>query len=66
MKTLKTHIESQFTNDMTWESDIHIDHIVPICYGDATDEEKIERLHYTNLQPMWASENLSKGARWIG
>ena len=66
IKTLKAHIESQFTEGMSWDSDIHLDHIIPVCYGFPTDAEKISRLHYTNLQPLFAKDNLVKGHRWIG
>ena len=51
----------------TWQ----IDHIVPIKYpgkdgGDPTLEEVAERLHWTNCQPMWTTENIAKGNRFIG
>jgi len=61
---LKLHIESKFDEGMTWEnrSEWHIDHIVPL--SSAKTREEMERLcHYTNLQPLWAQENLAKGAR---
>lgn len=53
---------------MSWErmgTEIHIDHKIPIMYNNPTMEEIIKRLHYTNLQPMWARENMSKGNRFI-
>lgn len=59
---LKIHLESQFTQGMTWDNygDWHIDHIVPLA--SAIDEQGILKLcHYTNLQPLWAKDNLSKG-----
>lgn len=63
---LKLHIEKQFTEGMTWDKflagEIHIDHIVPI--GKAKSPEEVFKLsHYTNLQPLWAKDNLKKGAR---
>jgi len=63
---LKMHIESQFTEGMTWDKflagEIHIDHIVPI--GKAQTPEEIFKLsHYTNLRPLWAKDNLKKGAK---
>jgi hypothetical protein len=64
----KEHLESQFTEGMSWEkigSEIHIDHKIPICYQTPSLEEVIKRLHYTNLQPMWAKDNMSKGSRFI-
>lgn len=61
---LKKHIEKQFKDGMTWENHglhgWHIDHIIPLSL--AKDEPEIYKLcHYTNLQPLWAKENLSKG-----
>lgn len=60
---LKEHIEKQFTEGMSWENHSlhgwHIDHIVPL--SSAKTEEEIYKLsHYTNLQPLWAEDNLKK------
>jgi hypothetical protein len=69
---LKEHLEKQFRDDMTWENygKWHIDHKIPIKYKEngvePTLEQVIERLHYTNLQPLWAEENISKGNKYIG
>ena len=57
----KAHIERQFTKGMNWENqgDWHIDHIIPLA--SAKTSERLKKLcHYTNLQPLWAEENLSK------
>jgi hypothetical protein len=58
---LKEHLESQFTGGMTWEnrSEWHIDHIIPLSSA-KTEEELYKLCHYTNLQPLWAEENLKK------
>jgi hypothetical protein len=60
---LKEHIENQFTEGMSWElmgKYIHIDHRIPL--SSAKSEEEVYKLcHYTNLQPLWAEDNLSKG-----
>lgn len=58
---LKEHLEKQFRDGMSWEnrSEWHIDHIVPL--SSASSEEELYKLcHYTNLQPLWAEENLKK------
>lgn len=65
--TYKEYLESRFKDGMTWENHgkWHIDHIVPLKH--ATSEMTIEeRLHYKNTQPMWGSENMGKGNRYIG
>lgn len=60
----KSHIERQFKKGMSWGNrpEWHIDHIVPLA--SARSEEEIVALnHYTNLRPMWAKDNQSKGAK---
>jgi len=68
-EVVRYHIVSQFKEGMTWEAfdsgEIHIDHIKPL--SSATCEEDIIALnHYTNLQPLWCLDNLSKGATFEG
>ena len=53
---------------MTWDNygryGWHIDHIKPLCRFDLTDgKQLLEAVHYTNLQPLWASDNYAKGGR---
>jgi hypothetical protein len=62
---LKIHLESKFQPGMTWENHgrngWHIDHIKPLCSFDLTDLMQLRQAcHYTNLQPLWAKENLRK------
>lgn len=60
------HLEKQFKPGMTRENhgEWHVDHIKPCSSFDLTKpEEQAKCFHYTNLQPLWASENLSKGNR---
>ena len=63
---LKLHLENQFKPGMSWENysyEIwHVDHIIPLC--SAKNEDEIYKLcHYTNLQPMWAKDNMKKGSK---
>ena len=59
---LKAHLESLFTEGMTWENygkdGWHVDHIRPICSFTAEEWEQVN--HYTNLRPLWAEDNLAK------
>lgn len=64
----REHFKNQFSIDMTWEkflnSEIHIDHIKPCASFDLSiDSEQHKCFHYTNLQPLWAIDNLKKGAK---
>ena len=44
----------------------HIDHIRPCSSFDLSDPtQQKECFHYTNLQPLWASENLKKNNKWV-
>ncbi len=68
LKFAKHHLESQFSEGMCWENHglygWHIDHIIPL--SSATSEEDLIKLcHYTNLQPLWAKDNLSKSDKII-
>ena len=49
---------------MNWENRglWHIDHIIPLATA-KTEDEIIRLNHYTNLQPLWAIDNLKKGTR---
>jgi hypothetical protein len=68
IEEFKEHIKNQFEEGMNWDNhgEWHIDHIIPIKYQNPTLEEVIERLHWKNTQPLWASENIAKGNRFIG
>ena len=67
IETRKRHIEQQFTEGISCKSDSewHIDHKIPLKYNKPSLEEVAQRLHYTNTQSMWASENMSKGCQYI-
>ncbi len=63
----KLHLESLFVGGMSWDnrSEWHIDHIRPCASFNLLDPEQQRRcFHYTNMQPLWKQDNLSKGDRW--
>lgn len=65
---LREHLESQFLEGMSWENyglyGWHIDHIIPVTQFDLTDPEQQKAcFHWTNLQPLWAADNLRKNNR---
>ena len=63
---VRKHLEAQFQAGMTWDNhgDWHIDHIKPCAAFDLADErQQRECFHYSNLQPLWAQDNLRKGAK---
>ena len=63
IEELWTHLENQFTEGMTRQNHgkWHVDHIIPCANFDLTDPEQQKKcFHYTNLQPLWALDNLKK------
>jgi len=65
---LKNHLEALFTEGMAWDnygySGWQIDHIIPCASFDLTDPEQQKVcFHFSNLQPLWAEDNLKKGAK---
>jgi len=63
---LKKHLEKQFKDGMSWDNygfyGWHIDHIIPLS-SVKTEEEIIKLCYYTNLQPLWAIDNMKKGSK---
>ena len=59
IETFKKHIEQKFTEGMSRENhgEWHIDHKIPLKYNKPSLEDVARWLHYTNTQPMWASQN---------
>ena len=75
-KELRNHLEKQFKPGMTWENHgqgknkWQVDHIIPLNHfykeHDLTDPATQKKaFHYTNLQPLWASENIAKSDKMI-
>ena len=62
----KQHIERQFTKGMNWDNygEWHIDHIIPLASA-KNEQEMCNLCHYTNLQPLWAEDNLRKSDKII-
>lgn len=63
----RAHLEAQFLPGMSWENhgEWHIDHIRPCASFDFSDPaQQRECSHYSNLQPLWAQDNLSKSDKW--
>ena len=59
------HIESKFKDNMGWSNygDWHIDHIKPLSLANC-EKDLLELCHYTNLQPLWAIDNLIKNNKF--
>lgn len=66
VEEFRIYLESKFQNGMTWENygrtGWHIDHIVPLSSFNLENESEFKQAtHYTNMQPLWATENIKKG-----
>ncbi len=69
---LRSYLEQRFTYGMSWDNygtgkngkgmkEWHIDHIKPCAsFNLSNPEEQHKCFHYTNLQPLWATENFKK------
>ena len=66
LEEIRKHIEARFTEGMMWNNygKWHVDHVIPLVSG-KTQEEMIKLCHYKNLQPLWAVDNLRKGAKMV-
>ncbi len=78
IEEFKIYIESLFAEGMSWENygnkkingkivfGWHLDHIIPLVSFNLADREQfLIACHFTNMQPLWASENLRKGGKII-
>lgn len=69
LEELIEHLERQFTVEMNWDNYgtyWHVDHIIPCVSWDLfSDSEQKMCFHYTNLQPLEASENIIKKDKYV-
>ncbi len=68
LSTFVKYIESKFQSYMTWDNygrkGWHLDHIIPLNSFDLSNIIEFKKAcHYTNLQPLWWYDNMSKGAK---
>lgn len=71
---LMYHIQEQFTKGMSWDNhgrgnkgrkEWHIDHIRPCDSFDLRKPAQQRKcFHYSNLQPLWRDDNLTKGSKY--
>jgi len=66
IEEFKRHLESKWQEGMSWDNyglkGWHIDHVKPLSKFDLTSPEELKKAcHYTNLQPLWAEDNIKKG-----
>ena len=60
---LKDYLENKFKNGMSWENygKWHVDHIYPLSRFNFNNPNSLKKAcHYSNLQPLWAEENIRK------
>jgi hypothetical protein len=57
-------ITRKMVEGMSWDN-IHLDHIKPVAVFDLNDPlQFMECCHYSNFQPLFATENLEKSSKW--
>ena len=65
----RKYLEDRFLEGMSWDNyglyGWHVDHIRPCTSFDLSKREEQEKcFHYTNLQPLWAIDNIKKSNKW--
>lgn len=68
---LMYHIQKKFTKGMSWDNyglgGWEMDHIKPCSKFDLSKKsEQLKCFNYTNIQPLWAEDNLKKGNKYNG
>ena len=66
LSKFKLYIENQFEKGMSWDNygDWHLDHVLPLSYFNLTNKQEfLTACNWLNYQPLWAKDNLSKGAK---
>lgn len=68
IRELRIYLQSKFKDGMCWDNynhkTWHVDHIIPCNAFDFRNKDaQFFCFHYTNLQPLWAKENLKKSDR---
>jgi len=69
MEFLKNHMQSMFCEGMSWVNygKWHIDHIKPLAAFDLSNQDhQRQAFHFSNLQPLWAKDNLKKRDNYVG
>lgn len=70
VEEFKRHLENQFVDGMSWDNygkkGWEIDHIKPLAAFDLTDVEQVkDASHFSNLQPLWISDNREKADKYV-
>lgn len=66
IEELHAHLSAKFVPGMSWGNygKWHIDHIQPLSSFDLNDRTQLlQAVHFSNLQPLWAEDNMRKGAK---
>lgn len=61
----RSYIETKFQSGMTWDNrgEWHLDHIKPLASFDLSNRDQfLMACHFSNYQPLWAADNVAKGA----
>ena len=67
---LKFYLEGKFQDGMSWSNwtynGWHLDHIIPLSFFNLSKEDEFKKAcHYTNLQPLWAKDNIRKSDKLV-